>query len=272
MAVPLSRSLAGLSVQQDGHLSVRRNLPEEVPVAVVYDGSTQAVMMATPGDIAEFAHGFSLTEGFITRLDQIDRFEVVDHEAGIEARFWLTGDRAKALETRRRRMMGPVGCGLCGIDSLEEATRALPEVRSEIRFQVGDVAGATDALRKLQPLHDQTHAVHAAGFLRPGQGIVMAREDVGRHNALDKLIGALVLQGIDPASGAFVLTSRVSVELVQKAAMVGCPMLVAVSAPTAHALAVADAAGLTVAAFARGGGFDLYSHPHRIIPEAQDVP
>lgn len=272
MALPLSRSLAGLSVQADGQLAVSRNLPEEVPVAMVYDGSTQAVMMATPGDIADFAHGFSLTEGFVTRLDQIESFEVVEHEAGIEARFWLVGDRAKALETRRRRMMGPVGCGLCGIDSLEEATRALPLVKSDLRFHAGEVAGATDALRGLQPLHDQTHAVHAAGFLMPGQGIVLAREDVGRHNALDKLIGALALQGIDPAAGAFVLTSRISVELVQKAAMAGCPMLIAVSAPTAHALTLADAAGITVAAFARGGGFDLYSHPHRIIPEAHDVP
>ncbi len=272
MALPLSRSLAGLSVQADGQLAVRRNLPEEVPVAMVYDGSTQAVMMATPGDIADFAHGFSLTEGFVTRLDQVESFEVVEHEAGIEARFWLTGDRAKALDTRRRRMMGPVGCGLCGIDSLEEATRALPTVRSEIRFLATEIAGATDALRSFQPLHDQTHAVHAAGFLQPGRGIVMAREDVGRHNALDKLIGALALQGIDPASGAFVLTSRISVELVQKAAMAGCPMLIAVSAPTAHALTLADQAGLTIAAFARGGGFDLYSHPQRIIPEAQDVP
>ena len=272
MARPLSRSLPGLSVQADGQLSVRRNLPEEVPVAVVFDGTTQAVMMASPGDIADFAHGFALSEGFIESLDQVENFEVVEHEAGIEARFWLTGDRAKALETRRRKMMGPVGCGLCGIDSLEEATRALPTVTGEPRFAACDVAHATDALRANQPLHDQTRAVHAAGFLMPGQGIQLAREDVGRHNALDKLIGALALQGIDPATGAFVLTSRVSVELIQKSAVAGCPVLIAVSAPTAQALALADQAGITVAAFARGGGFDLYSHPHRIIPEAQDVP
>lgn len=271
MARPLSRSLPGLSVQSDGQLSVRRNLPEEVPVAVVFDGTTQAVMMASPGDIADFAHGFALSEGFIETLDQVESFEMVEHEAGIEARFWLTGDRAKALETRRRKMMGPVGCGLCGIDSLEEATRALPVVTAEPRLSACEVAGATDALRALQPLHDQTHAVHAAGFLVPGQGIVLAREDVGRHNALDKLIGALALQGIDPAGGAFVLTSRVSVELVQKSAMAGCPVLIAVSAPTVHALRLADQAGITVAAFARGGGFDLYSHPHRITTETQDV-
>ena len=271
MARPLSRSLPGLSVQSDGQLSVRRNLPEEVPVAVVFDGTTQAVMMASPGDIADFAHGFALSEGFIETLDQVENFEVVEHAAGIEARFWLTGDRAKALETRRRKMMGPVGCGLCGIDSLEEATRALPRVVADLCLSSCEVAQATDALRALQPLHDQTHGVHAAGFLVPGQGIVLAREDVGRHNALDKLIGALALQGVDASGGAFVLTSRVSVELVQKTAMAGCPVLIAVSAPTAHALRLADQAGITVAAFARGGGFDLYSHASRITTETPDV-
>jgi len=263
VARPLSRSLSGLSVQGGGGLAVRRNLPEEVPVAVVFDGTTQAVMMASPGDIADFAHGFALSEGFIVRLDQIDSFEVVEHGSGIEARFWLTGDRAKALDTRRRRMMGPVGCGLCGIDSLSEATRPLPQVTGDsLRIAGEEVARATDALRARQPLHDQTHAVHAA----------LAREDVGRHNALDKLIGAMARDGIDAAKGAFVLTSRVSVELVQKAAVIGCPMLIAVSAPTAHALRLADAAGITVAAFARGDGFDLYSHPSRIITEGYDVP
>lgn len=268
-----SRSLPGLSVQADGQLAVRRNLPEEVPVAVVYDGTTQAVMMASPGDLADFAYGFSLSEGFIETLDQIEEFDLVEHAAGLEARFWLTGDRAKALESRRRKMAGPVGCGLCGIDSLEEATRDLPRIDDdELRIAAAEVANATDMLRAQQPLHDQTRAVHAAGFLVPGQGIVTAREDVGRHNALDKLIGALARTGIDPATGAFVMTSRVSVELVQKAAVAGCPMLIAVSAPTAHALRLAEAAGLTIAAFARGGGFDIYSHPHRIITEAPDVP
>lgn len=272
MARSLSRSLPGLSVQADGQLAVRRNLPEEVPVAVVFDGTTQAVMMASPGDIADFAHGFALSEGFIDGLDQVESFEVIEHEIGIEARFWLAGARAKALETRRRKMAGPVGCGLCGIDSLEEAARALPVVAAEPRFAAQEVAHATDELRARQPLHDQTRAVHAAGFLVPGQGIVMAREDVGRHNALDKLIGGLARAGIEPGTGAFVLTSRVSVELIQKAAIAGCPVLIAVSAPTAHALRLADAAGITVAAFARGGGFDLYSHASRITTETKDVP
>ena len=267
-----ARSLAGISVQADGTRAVHRALPEEVAVAMVFNGSTQAVMMATPADIADFAHGFALTEGVITDLSQVESFEVVEHGQGVEARFWLAEDRAEAIAARRRFMAGPVGCGLCGIDSLEQANRPLPNVGNPgLRFCRTDIAGATDALRGFQPLHDQTHAAHAAGFLRPGQGIVLAREDVGRHNALDKLIGAMALAGIDPATGAFVMTSRLSVELVQKAAMAGCPALIAVSAPTAAAVALAENVGITLAAFARGGGFDVYSHADRIMTEVPDV-
>ncbi|NEX47645.1 formate dehydrogenase accessory sulfurtransferase FdhD [Pseudotabrizicola algicola] len=264
--------LRGVSVQGDSMREVWRNLPEETPVALVFNGTTAAVMMASPQDIEDFAFGFALTEGFIDTLDQVDSFEVVAHEAGIEARFWITEARAKAMQARRRNMLGPVGCGLCGIDSLEQAIRPLPRlVAAGPRLTRAEVARATDALRAHQPLHDQTHAVHAAGFLLPGQGIVLAREDVGRHNALDKLIGAMVRGGVEAGAGAIVLTSRVSVEMVQKTVMAGCPVLIAVSAPTAHALRLALDAGLTLAAFARGGGFDLYTHPDRIQTGACDA-
>jgi len=138
-------------------------------------------------------------------------------------------------------------------------------------FAAREIACATEALGAFQPLHDLTRAIHAAGFIRPGEGVVMACEDVGRHNALDKLIGALWRAGVDPASGAIVMTSRLSVELVQKCAVAGCGMLIAVSAPTAHALRLAEGAGITLAAFARHGGFDLYSHPHRIHTEVTHV-
>jgi FdhD protein len=168
-------------------------------------------------------------------------------------------------------MAGPVGCGLCGIDSLDAAARALPQVGDGPRINRSEVARATDMLRDQQPLHDQTHATHAAGFLLPGQGIVLVREDVGRHNALDKLIGAMARQGIDASAGAVVMTSRLSVELVQKCAVAGVTTLIAVSAPTAHALRLAEDAGMTLAAFARGGAFDLYSHPQRIADEGSDV-
>ncbi|MBM3605591.1 MAG: formate dehydrogenase accessory sulfurtransferase FdhD [Alphaproteobacteria bacterium] len=251
---------------------VTRALPEETPVAMVYGGSTQAVMMATPSDLEDFAVGFSLTEGIVTAADQIDRLEVMAHPRGVEAQMWLKDDRAEALAARRRFMAGPVGCGLCGIDSLDEATRALPDLAGVGPvLDAAQVAAATEDLREWQPLHDQTRAVHAAGFLLPGQGIVLAREDVGRHNALDKLIGALARQGVRAADGAFVLTSRVSVEMVQKCAIAGAGLLIAVSAPTAHALRLAADAGITLAAFARGEGFDLFSHPERLNAKVSDV-
>ena len=251
---------------------VSRSLPEEIPVAMVYDGTSHAVMMVTPADIQDFAAGFSLTEGFVTGLEDIASCDVIAHDLGVEARMWLRGGHAEALAARRRNMIGPVGCGLCGIDSLEEASRTLPEVPSTgLSLSVSQMALATESLRDWQPFHDRTRAVHAAGFLIPGRGIVLAREDVGRHNALDKLIGAMARQDLDAKQGAIVLTSRVSVEMVQKCAMAGCAVLIAVSAPTLHALRIADAAGITVAAFARGEGFDLFTHPERLKAEVSHV-
>ena len=265
-------SFPGWSFQADGARPVHRTLPEEMPVAIVFNGSTLAVMMATPDDIADFAYGFALTEGVITRSDEVESFEIVPHAQGIEARFWLQDLRAKALSDRRRVMAGPVGCGLCGIDSLEQAMRPLPRVSDGVlRLSRAEVAGATDALRPRQALHAQTRATHAAGFLLPGRGIGLVREDVGRHNALDKLIGAVTHSGISPASGMAVLTSRLSVELVQKCAMAGIPGLIAVSAPTARAVHLAEEAGITLCAFARGGGFDIYSHASRIADEVTNV-
>lgn len=266
------KSLPGLAVTHDSTRVITRALPEEEPVAVSFDGTTLAVMMATPADIEDFGHGFALTEGVITSLGEIESFEVVTHPNGIEARFWLAEDRSAALRARRRKLTGPVGCGLCGIDSLEEAIRPLPEVGdANLVITRSEIAAATDALKGMQPLHDQTRAVHAAGFLEPGKGVVLAREDVGRHNALDKLIGALARSGRDASGGAIVLTSRVSVEMVQKAAIAGCPVIVAASAPTAHALRLVVDARITLAAFAREGLFDLYSHPERVQTGACDV-
>ncbi|MBN8182213.1 formate dehydrogenase accessory sulfurtransferase FdhD [Roseibium aggregatum] len=268
---PLSRSMPGRAIHADGQVAVARSLPEESPVALVFDGTTQAVMMATPGDIADFAVGFALSEGIISSITEIEAFEEVSHDRGIEARLWLRADRSKRLLARRRAMAGPVGCGLCGIESLDQALRPLPKVDATTVLSRLDVARATDALSRLQPLRDQTRATHAAGFLQPGNGVVVAREDVGRHNALDKLIGALAQAGTAPATGAFVLTSRLSVELVQKCAFAGCPALIAASAPTSTALRLADEAGITVAAFSRDGGFDLYAHPERVLSGVADV-
>jgi len=265
-------SAKGVAVHPDGTRAVTRTLPEEVPVAFVFDGSTQAVMMATPADIEDFAVGFALSEGIVERAGEIAEIEVVEHGPGIEARMWLAEDRGDALSARRRAMAGPVGCGLCGIDSLDQALRPLPPVSAGISaVTTAELAGGAEALRARQPLHDQTRAVHAAGYLAPGEGIVAVREDVGRHNALDKLIGAMARTGRDMSAGAVVMTSRLSVELVQKCALADCPIILSVSAPTALALRQAEAAGLTLASFARAGGFDIYSHPERIRTGAADV-
>lgn len=259
-------------VRAGSRTQVARTLPEETAVAMVYGGSTQAVMMASPADLEDFAVGFSLSEGIVTEAAQIERLEVMAHPRGVEAQMWLPEDRLEVLAARRRFMAGPVGCGLCGIDSLEEALRELPDLSGQGPVLSADqIAGATDALRGWQPLHDRTRAVHAAGFLVPGRGIVLAREDVGRHNALDKLIGAMARRGVAAGQGAFVLTSRVSTEMVQKCAMAGGAVVIAVSAPTAHALRLAEGAGMTLAAFARGADFDLFSHPERLRAEVSDV-
>lgn len=271
MRIAPTVSTSGWSHQKDGALEIHRTLPEETPVAIVFNGSTQAVMMATPSDINDFAYGFALTEGAITDIGQIENIEVVSHDQGIEVRMWLAKERAEMLAARRRSMAGPVGCGLCGIDSIEQAMRALPQLDHDaFRITNAEVARATDGLRSHQSLHDQTHATHAAGFLVPAKGIVLVREDVGRHNALDKLIGAMLRAGIAPTSGAVVMTSRISVDLVQKCALAGVPALIAVSAPTAQAVRVAQSARITLVAFARHGGFDVYSHPNRIVEEISD--
>lgn len=256
----------------EGPATACRALPEETAIAMVYDGTTHAVMMATPADIEDFATGFSLTEGIVSDRGQIASCDVIAHPKGIEAQMWLAEDRGAQLAARRRTLAGPVGCGLCGIDSIEAAVRSLPRLDGTgPMLTAEDIAAATQSLRGWQPLHDCTRAVHAAGFLRPGRGIVLAREDVGRHNALDKLIGAMARQGVDPAQGAIVLTSRVSTEMVQKCVMAGCAVLIAVSAPTLHALRLAQGAGLTLAALARGDGFDLFCHPERLTAKVSDV-
>ncbi|SDE84539.1 formate dehydrogenase accessory sulfurtransferase FdhD [Limimaricola pyoseonensis] len=238
-------------------------LPEETPVAVVYNGSTQAVMMATPADLEDFARGFTLTEGF-AGAHEIGEVEIVAQEDGIEARIWLPEEKRDALDARRRAQVGPVGCGLCGIDSLKQAARPVPPVpASDLVLAPAEIAAALEGLRALQPIHDETRAVHAAGFYLPGRGIVLAREDVGRHNALDKLAGAMAAQRTDPRAGAVVLTSRLSLEMVQKTAMIGAPLILSVSQPTAPAVRLAEACGIALVTHNRHGT-RIYTHSARI--------
>ena len=272
MAAQSTAEVRGLAIYEGGSRDISRILPEEKPVALVFNGTTAAVMMATPADLEDFATGFALTEGFVETPDQIESLQIIPHDNGLEARFWLRAERIDFVHERRRNMLGPLGCGLCGIDSLEQALRPLPRLDGAgPAFSQNDIAHATETLRQFQPLHDLTHALHAAGFLLPGRGIVLAREDVGRHNALDKLIGALAREKMDAASGAILLTSRISVDMVQKTVIAGCQVLIAASAPTAHALDLARDAQLTLAAFARDDQFEVYSHPGRILTGITDA-
>lgn len=235
-----------------------RAAPEETPVALVYDGSTYAVMMATPSDLEDFAVGFTLTEGVAAAPDQILELEVVEGPLGVEVRMWLEPGLSAALALRRRRMAGPTGCGLCGVESLEAAAgRPARPLLPLPALSPQDVFDALDALSPAQTLGRLTRAAHAAGLWTPRDGMTALREDVGRHNALDKLIGALARSGRTPA-GLVVLTSRVSVEMVQKAASVGAPGILAVSAPTALAVRTAEAAGLLLIAVGRSDSFEVF--------------
>ena len=240
-----------------------RTLAEEVPVAFSYDGAAHAVLMATPDDLEDFAVGFSHTEGIITTPAEIAELAVVSVADGIVLRMWLTGDRADAFAARRRRFVGPAGCGRCGLESLAEANRTIPMVGYHLQVSRQDIAEALAALPARQQLNTQTRAVHAAAFWWPDRELVL-REDVGRHNALDKLAGALLRAGQSAAEGIIVLSSRISIELVQKAGMMGATIIVGVSAPTALAVRTAEATGLTLVGIARDDGFEVFTHPERI--------
>jgi FdhD protein len=246
----------------------QRVLPEEVAVALSFNGTTQAVMMATPADLEDFGVGFALTEG-IARPEEILSVEVVEVPRGRDVQVWLKPEAEARLAARRRTMAGPVGCGLCGIDSIDQALRDVPAVAPNgFRMTPSQVLQAVAELPGEQRLHDATRAVHGAAFWN-GR-VVLAREDVGRHNALDKLVGAMVRTSTQP-TGAVVLTSRISTDMVQKVAMLGAPMIIAVSAPTVAAVELAEAAGITLVALAKGEKFEVFSHTDRIVTEVAHV-
>lgn len=245
-----------------------RVLPEEVAIALSFNGTTQAVMMATPADLEDFGYGFALTEG-IAGPGDILSVEVEPVPRGQDVQVWLTPEAEGRLAARRRTMAGPVGCGLCGIDSIDQALREVPVVApSPFRMTPAQVMAAVAALPGQQRLHDATRAVHCAAFWTGA--LVLTREDVGRHNALDKLAGAMVRGGVAP-QGAVVLTSRVSTDMVQKVALLGAPVIIAVSAPTAEAVALAEAAGITLIALARADRFEVFTHSDRLMTEDSHV-
>ncbi len=219
-----------------------RSVPEETAVALTYNGGTYAVMMTTPQDLEDFAVGFSLSEGVISSAADIESLDIVPLDDGVELRMWLRKPKADRLQERRRHIAGPIS----------------PE----------QIMVAMQNVPLLQKLNIETRAVHAAAFWHFTSGIVALREDVGRHNALDKLAGALACASMVASEGIILLTSRVSVEMVQKSAAIGAPVMVSVSAPTALAVRMAERAGITLAAIARADGFEVFTHPCRISPGA----
>jgi FdhD protein len=253
--------------RRDGVIrSGSRPVPEEVPIALSYGGSTHAVMMGTPADLEDFALGFSLTEGIIRVADEIEDVSVLSEGQGIDVQIRLAEEKEDALRARRRHMAGPVGCGLCGIESIDQAMRPIPDVsRVQLKLSAAQITKAIAALNGAQPLHAQTRAVHGAGFYVPGERLLAVREDVGRHNALDKLAGAVIRSGRSGSEGIVAVTSRVSVEMVQKAAILGSSVLVAISAPTALAIRTAEEAGMTLVALTRGDDFEIFTGSHRIV-------
>jgi FdhD protein len=239
-----------------------RTLAEEVPVAFSYDGATHAVLMATPDDLDDFALGFSMTEGIVRHPNEIEELTIVGCADGIVLRMWLSGARSDAFAARRRRFVGPAGCGMCGLESLAEANRSIPRVARGFEIGRRDIEDAVATLPQGQTLNRRTRSVHAAAFWQRDRDFVL-REDVGRHNALDKLAGALLRGGRPVADGIVVLSSRISIEMVQKAGMIGAPVVVGLSAPTALAVRIADAAGITLIGIARDDGFEVFTHPER---------
>lgn len=237
---------------------------EEVPVALVYAGRPHAVVMASPADLVDFAVGFSVTEGIVARAADVTDVRVERHGHGIEIRVGIPPAIAARLAERGRAIPARTGCGLCGVEAIDDAVRAVAPVTSSLVVARAALWRAARELEAAQPWNAETHAVHAAAWCTPEGGVVEAREDVGRHNALDKVLGGLWLDGRDPGEGFVIVTSRASYELVQKCAIAGVPLLAAVSRPTALAIRMAERANVTLVGLVRGESGNVYAHGERI--------
>ncbi len=239
-------------------------IAQEVPVSLAYNGMPHLVMMATPQDLEDFALGFSYTEELVTAPTEMRSVEVVRFSQGIELQVEVAEERMAAIQGRSRRLTGRTGCGICGAEAFRDVLREVRPVAAGQPVSGAVLADALAALNRAQPLNAAAGAVHAAGWARFDGTLGRVREDVGRHNALDKLIGALLRDGVDPGSGFVVVTSRASFEMVQKTARFGAPILAAISGPTGLAIRVAEQAGMTLVGFARGDRRTVYAGPERI--------
>lgn len=254
-----------LGLAEPGDAALTRSIAIEAPVSIEVGGIGYAVMMATPADLDDYAVGFALGEGLVETADQIGRIDAHPIEGGWAVRIWLPPERNAIALERARKRVSESSCGLCGIENIEQVLRPLSPVTARITTDRAAIAAALAALHDHQPLGRATGAVHAAAFCSPAGEILLAREDVGRHNALDKLIGALARAGIDPSSGFILLSARCSYELVEKTVRAGCPMLVTISAPTSLAAERAVQAGLTLVTLARADSALVVSDPHGMI-------
>ena len=245
-----------------------RAIASEVPVAISVCGFGYAVMMASPADLEDFAWGFALSERLIDHAGQVERVALRQEDRGILLDIWLSDNCRDRVVERVRHRVGESSCGLCGIENLDQALRPLPAVEAPVGIRPAAIFAALAALRDHQPLNAATGAVHAAAFADRTGAILAAREDVGRHNAFDKLIGHGLREGMVPGDGFALLTSRCSFELVEKAALAGVRLLVTISAPTALAIERATACGLTLIALARADEMLVAADPHAIFTSA----
>ena len=245
-------------------LAATETVVEEVPVALVYNGISHAVLLATPMDLEDFALGFSLAEGILARAADLHDIEVQQSAQGIALHLQIASGAMHALKLRRRSLAGRTGCGLCGTESLDQVARPVAPVPAGGSVSAPALHAAMASLKESQVLHQATGAVHAAGWASWDGRLQLAREDVGRHNALDKLIGGLAFRGRDTRDGFAVVTSRASYEMVQKAAAAGIRLLAAISAPTAMAVRLAEQSGVTLAGFVRQDRQVVYAHAQRV--------
>jgi FdhD protein len=253
------RSVPAVHIETDSTRAVAEQIAEEAPIALVYNGVPHVVVMATPAHLEDLALGFSLTEAIIGSVSELGGIEIVPEPTGYSIYLSVPPERVAAIEQRRRNMTARTGCGLCGAQTIEQAMRDVPKVKAGPRTAPHALARAMKLLPARQPLNKATGATHAAAWANFDGGLQAIREDVGRHNALDKLIGALASGTIDTATGFAVITSRASYEMVQKAAMAGIGLLAAVSAPTALAVRIAGESGVTLAGFVRGERCVIYA-------------
>jgi FdhD protein len=252
------------TISDDGARPDRASIAEEVPVAFVYQKRTHAVMMATPADLEDLAVGFTLSEQIVPRAADITRVEVARHSRGIEIGIDIPAACADALVARARALAGRTGCGLCGVEAIDDAVRTPVQVSSTLVVGRDALWRAAAALDAGQRFNRETHAIHAAAWATRDGDVRVVREDVGRHNALDKVLGAIARAGLDTRDGLLIVTRRASFELVQKAAVFGVPLLAAVSRPTGLAIRMADAAGMCLVGLLRGRTANIYTHEWRV--------